>query len=141
MWYINMCSVEDDPEAQKNGVVTVIYNLGSFSSDVFNRSLLKDSTNLSKVLPVKVVGLHFCFDDIRFRMMWGVNMMFLGKAMRLRSRDHEGTHAECRYGLMSYGIPVNHLPMSIDGEESRDTLTTFIEERRGKESSRGGPLS
>lgn len=138
---MNMCLVEDDPEAQKNGVVAVIYNLGPFSSGVFNRSRTRHGSNLFKVLPVTIVGLHFCYDDIRFRMMWGVAMMFIGKAMRLRSRDHEGSHVECRYALMSYGIPVKNLPMSIDGEESRNALTTFIEERRWKESNIRGTLS
>jgi hypothetical protein len=86
---MNICFVEDDPEAEKDC---------PFSSDVFNRSRSKDSANLSKVLPVKLVGLHFCYDDIRFRM----NVPRKGDATR--SLDHEGSHVGCRYGLMAYGV-------------------------------------
>ena len=89
--------------------------------------------SLEKLLPVKLAGYHFCFDDIRFRMVWGLASVFIGKKGRLRSRDHEGAHAECRYGLMSYGIPVDAMPVNIDGVEDSSWFLKWIEERRSVE--------
>ena len=123
-------SLLEEKEAQRNGFVGISYNVGPFASDSFNRSLYKDVTSLTKALPVKISGFHFCFDDIRYRMVWGLSMVFLGKAIRLRSRDHEGSHTECRYGLMSYGIPVDQLPINVEGKENYHYLQKWIEERR-----------
>jgi hypothetical protein len=120
-------------------LVGISYQNGPFVPGIFDRSNLKNAIDLEKFLPVKIAGFHFCFDDIRFRMVWGLITVFLGKDGRLRSRDHEGTNIECRYGLMSYGIPVDAMPISIDGVEDNSSLLKWIEERRSIEDSEEPP--
>ena len=123
----------------KRGVVVVSYQTGPFSTEYFDRSVFKSVMDLSKIMPVKLAGYHFCFDDIRYRMVWGLATVFVGKEARLRSRDHEGTHVECRYGLMSYGIPVESMPIDIDGVENNSWFLNWIEERRTKEAASNTP--
>lgn len=114
-------------------IVGISYNLGLFSPDMFDREALKSSFDLYKTIPCKLVGYHYCFDDVRFRMVWGVITIFLGKKVRMRARDHEGSHLECRYGLMSYGIPVNSLPITVDGMTDDTRFLKWLEERQCKE--------
>ena len=115
-------------------LVVVSYQNGAFEPSAFDRKALKGVISLWKIVPIQLAGYHFCFDDIRYRMVWGLATIYLGKETRLRSRDHEGSHVECRYGLMSYGIPVSRLPLSIDGVEEHESLENWIEERKAVES-------
>lgn len=115
------------------GVVIVSYQIGPFTAEIFDRTVLKSAMDMWKLLPMRVAGYHFCFDDVRFRMVWGLATVFIGKEVRLRSRDHEGTNVECRYGLMSYGIPVDDLPVTVDGAEDNSIFVKWVEERGLKE--------
>ena len=45
-----------------------------------------------------------------------------------------GTHSECMYSLMSFGIPVGDFPISETGELKRGNHLKWIERRRKKES-------
>jgi hypothetical protein len=130
-WYLGS-SCLDEKDCSR-GVVVISYQNGPFSTEIFDRSVFKSVMDLGKIFPAKLAGYHFCFDDIRFRMVWGLATVFVGKYGRLRSRDHEGTHVECRYGLMSYGIPVDAMPIDIDGVEDNSGLLKWIEDRRQNE--------
>jgi hypothetical protein len=134
-----MLMVAAEEKDERCDLVGISYQNGPFAPGMFDRSILKTSADIIKFLPVKLVGYHFCFDDIRFRMVWGLITVFLGKNGRLRSRDHEGTNIECRYGLMAYGIPVDAMPISIDGVEDNSNLLKWIEERRSIEDSEERP--
>jgi hypothetical protein len=114
-------------------VVGISYQNGAFTPGSFDRSVFKSVLDMTKRLPIRLAGYHFCFDDIRYRMVWGLAIVFIGKEARLRARDHEGTHIEVRYGLMSYGISVDWLPVSIEGEEDNTHLLKWVEERRNIE--------
>mmetsp|Transcript_116667 Transcript_116667/g.336977 ORF Transcript_116667/g.336977 Transcript_116667/m.336977 type:complete len:336 (+) Transcript_116667:138-1145(+) len=132
MWYMLMVLVE---ESGTNicDTVEISYNLGQFSAGAFDRSALKSVFDLFKATPSRLVGYHYCFDDVRFRMVYGVITVFLGKKARMRARDHEGSHVECRYGLMSYGIPVDELSVMSDGLEDNSKFNEWLEERTIKE--------
>lgn len=133
MWYLCMVLVE---ESGTNicDTVEISYNLGQFCAGAFDRAALKSAFDLLKAIPIRLVGYHYCFDDVRFRTVWGVITVFLGKKARMRARDHEGTHVECRYGLMSYGIPVDALSVMVDGYEDNSKFLKWLEEREIKES-------
>lgn len=129
MWYLLMVIVEDSGSTICEAV-EVSYNLGHFTSESFERASLKRVFDLFKATPLRLVGYHYCFDDVRFRMVYGVITVFLGKQARMRARDHEGTHIECRYGLMSYGIPVDDFSVTSDGYEDLSKFQKWIEERQ-----------
>lgn len=133
MWYLCMVLVEESGPTICD-TVEISYNLGQFCAGAFDRTALKGSFDLVlKAIPSRLVGYHYCFDDVRFRTVWGVITVFLGKKARMRARDHEGTHVECRYGLMSYGIPVDALSVMVDGYEDNSKFLKWLEERQTKE--------
>mmetsp|Transcript_43823 Transcript_43823/g.121870 ORF Transcript_43823/g.121870 Transcript_43823/m.121870 type:complete len:336 (+) Transcript_43823:218-1225(+) len=129
MWYLLMVLVE---ESGNNicDTVEISYNLGPYCAGDFDRTGLKSSFDLLKAIPTRLVGYHYCFDDVRFRTVWGVIAVFLGKKSRMRARDHEGSHVECRYGLMSYGIPVDALSITVDGFEDNSKFLKWLEGRQ-----------
>jgi len=136
MWYLCMVLVE---ESGPNicDTVEISYNLGQFCTGAFDRTALKGAFDLLKSIPSRLVGYHYCFDDVRFRTVWGVITVFLGKKARMRARDHEGSHVECRYGLMSYGIPVDALCVMVDGYEDNSKFLKWLEQRQNKENNEG----
>jgi hypothetical protein len=136
IWYISMVLVEEYDAGR--GLVVVSFQNGPFSPDLFDRNVYKQTINLIKSIPAKLVGYHFCFDDIRYRMVWGLATVFIGKEARLTARDHEGTPLECTYDLMSYGIPVEDLPVTVDGMAEDESFLNWIEERRRIEKDREG---
>jgi hypothetical protein len=132
MWYLLMVLV-DESGTNICDTVEISYNLGEFCAGDFDRTALKSAFDLHKAIPSRLVGYHYCFDDVRFRTVWGVISVFLGKKARMRARDHEGSHVECRYGLMSYGIPVDALSVKVDGFEDNSKFLKWLEERQYKE--------
>jgi hypothetical protein len=132
MWYLLMVLV-DESGTNICDTVEISYNLGQFCAGDFDRTALKSAFDLHKAIPTRLVGYHYCFDDVRFRTVWGVISLFLGKKARMRARDHEGSHVECRYGLMSYGIPVDALSVNFDGFEDISKFLQWLEDRQCKE--------
>lgn len=133
VWFAAMSMVEGaDP---KGRLVLISFQTGPYNPDLFERATYKQSINIiSKLLPLRLAGYHFCFDDIRYRMVWGLATIYLGKEAQQIAIDHEGTAYECRYGLMSYGINVDDLPITVDGvDESNSDFGPWIEKLQANE--------
>lgn len=129
IWYVSMSLVEDGDQARR-GLVVVSFQTGPFSPDLFHRVNYKQSiTMLNKLMPAKLVDYHFCFDDIRFRMVWGLATIYIGK----EAKQHEGTVSECMDGLLSYGLDTNALPLSCEGKENNASFLRWIEEQKTRE--------
>ncbi|KAG7344064.1 hypothetical protein IV203_022072 [Nitzschia inconspicua] len=127
VWFVSMSVVED--AGHKGHIVLISFQTGPFSPDLFDRVVYKKTIHiLSKLLPLKLAGFHFCFDDVRFRMVWGLATIYLGKEAKQRAVNHEGTALECRYGLMSYGINVDDLPVTVDGADDHTKLRRWVEQ-------------
>ena len=130
-----MAAVEDE-ETQKRGFVVLFHFVGStlvsgIASDI---TLGKMSASLLSCLPIKFTSIHICFDDPRFRIMNALLMLQMGRERRVRLRMHYGTHTECRYGLMTFGVPVEGLPLTDDGDIKTTTHMKWIAKRKVKES-------
>lgn len=129
VWYVSMSLIEGSEP--KSPLVLVDFQTGRFSPDMFDRAVYKQTINiLVKLMPIQFAGFHFCFDDVRFRMVWGLATIYLGKEAKQRAIDHEGTPFECRYGLMSYGINVDDLPITVDGVDNNKNFLRWIEEQQ-----------
>jgi hypothetical protein len=138
VWYVSMSLVEGSE--QRSHLVVISFQNGPFSPDIFDRAVYKQTVNiLVKLLPMKLAGFHFCFDDVRFRMVWGLTTIFIGKESKQRAIDHEGTPFECRYRLISYGINVVDLPMTVDGVENNSNFLRWIDEQQRCNRTRGLP--
>jgi hypothetical protein len=112
---------------ERLGIVVISYQNGPFVAHKFDRSVFKRVLSLMKVHQVKLAGYHLCVDDVRFRILWGLVNVYLDKEVRLPARDHEGSHTECRTGLMSFGIPVDSLPINAEGLEENTYLEEWIQ--------------
>ena len=86
-----MFQLEHYNDDHRNGAVAIIYNIGPYPLEYFDRDLF--SQLFKKVilaLPFRVVGYHSCFNDIKLRTIVPFVLLFMGKEMRARYRSHVG---------------------------------------------------
>jgi hypothetical protein len=62
----------------------------------------------------------------------------VGTHGRVRCRTHFGSHTECQYALMSFGIMPDCLPVDTEGNKNCVSLNQWIEKRKILESERAG---
>eukprot|EP00980_Cylindrotheca_fusiformis_P030850 scaffold25515_cov108-Cylindrotheca_fusiformis.AAC.1 len=53
--------------------------------------------------------------------------------LRVRMRAHQGTHSECQYKLLTFGIPVKDFPINTQGQLKTAKHKGWVERRRQKE--------
>eukprot|EP00980_Cylindrotheca_fusiformis_P030607 scaffold25091_cov147-Cylindrotheca_fusiformis.AAC.7 len=85
--YIAMVALEDE-ETQKNGVVMIGLNTGK--DRVMNREAAWAVHKMARVLPMRVVGIHFCYDALMLLPMVSLAMLVMGATRRVRFRAHYG---------------------------------------------------
>eukprot|EP00536_Pseudo-nitzschia_multiseries_P003775 jgi/Psemu1/186608/e_gw1.59.6.1 len=154
LWYIWMSLVED-PVNQKKGVVALGYEVGKVPLDRFgcdhedrsfdlaaaaagdsdlgggfDRKLAREIVAVPLSVPARPVGYHLCTDSHQWVGMLNMVMVTLCKFIRLRMRIHHGTDLECRYALMTHGMPTEEIPVDAHGGLSLDHHLRWIEERR-----------
>lgn len=99
-FYLVMVALED-PETQRNGIVMVGLNTGKDRN--MNRSAAWAVQKLARLLPMRLVGIHFCYDDFMMLPMMSLAMLVMGASRRVRFRAH--------YGKMTGGIETTqHIP-------------------------------
>mmetsp|Transcript_40007 Transcript_40007/g.61477 ORF Transcript_40007/g.61477 Transcript_40007/m.61477 type:complete len:383 (-) Transcript_40007:315-1463(-) len=153
LWYIWMVILEDEIN-QIKGVVAIGHEIGRgplerfdgledthfemFSADGgFDRDLARQVIKIPLSVPVRPVGYHLCTDSEQWVGILNMIMATLCKFIRLRMRIHHGTDQECKYMLMTHGLPAGSLPVDKHGEvdltphmhwlEHRKRLEMFIE--------------
>jgi hypothetical protein len=154
LWYIWM-SILEDPMNQKKGVVALGYEVGRAPLDRFDGTedyeglagfeMASDHTNMNggfdKTLareivsvplsvPARPVGYHLCTDSHQWVGILNMVMVTLCKFVRLRMRIHHGTDQECKYALMTHGMPTDCVPVDPDGMMSLTNHLEWIEGRR-----------
>ena len=113
-WYQVMTMVQDE-EIQKKGCVMVGYEIGRTvaQGQYFNDIIA--SIPVCSSLPLRVAAFHFCYDNSTVRAFLLLFRRVAGSKMRVRFRDHFGSHQECQYELMSFGIPQSLLYFDESG--------------------------
>jgi hypothetical protein len=126
VWYQVMAALEHDTELQQNGMVTIVNTLGhDFSlQPEFNRKIgaLKD-------LPLKISAIHYCYGDARIRPAIALFQLAMGTRNRCRFRSHLGSHIECHYALLGFGIRSDMMPMNEHGELQKDKFMIQLQEQ------------
>lgn len=148
----------EDVETQKRGMIGLVYYVGKFNGE-FNHELNKQVAAIAKWFPVRLTGYHMCFNDAQFRAWKPLAMWLMGKKLRIRVRFHDGkqqsivpsigclkcnlskhlcyynigTHTECRYSLMTFGVPVKVLPITYQGELKTVSHMKWIAKHRIKD--------
>jgi hypothetical protein len=96
--YIVMVALQDQ-ETQQNGIVMVGFNCGK--DRVVDRPAAWSILKITKVLPIRIVGIHFCYDAFLVRPMMSLAMLVMGAHRRVRFRAHYGKMKEDKvYDLM-----------------------------------------
>jgi hypothetical protein len=122
-----------DVETQKRGVVGLAYNVGLGKTK--DREAVWKAAKIVSVLPFRFPGIHYCYDDENLRMLFGLAMYVFNKNSRIRCRLHFGTHMECIYNLMTFGITSETLPVSPSGDLRLEAHHEYIQKMRKAEMS------
>jgi len=113
-WYFMMTMMQDE-EAQKMGVVYVMYNYCRFKEEIdFQREI----HHLRAALPQRTHAAHYCYNDVTLRPFVAGIRLFIDPSSRFRLRPHYGTVAEIEFELQTFGIPTHVSPMQKDGSWS-----------------------
>mmetsp|Transcript_20238 Transcript_20238/g.44052 ORF Transcript_20238/g.44052 Transcript_20238/m.44052 type:complete len:526 (-) Transcript_20238:44-1621(-) len=156
LWYIWM-SIVEDPISQKKGVVALGYEVGRLPLDRFDgmedcdglagfeladdlsdhnmsggfdRTLAREIVSVPLSIPARPVGYHLCTDSHQWVGMLNMVMVTLCKFIRLRMRIHHGTDLECKYALMTHGMPTDSVPVDDTGFMSLTQHLEWIEGRK-----------
>eukprot|EP00980_Cylindrotheca_fusiformis_P029779 scaffold23836_cov137-Cylindrotheca_fusiformis.AAC.1 len=130
-WYL-ISTLSEDEETQKKGTVIVSYSMGmSDHTDQTHRKLIWSTGVVGQSLTLRLACLHYCYN---FSSPLLPAIAFAAKSMaRVRLRIHKGSHSECQYKLMTFGIPVKGFPVTLDGSLRLANHAKWIEKRRKKE--------
>ncbi|KAL3930374.1 MAG: hypothetical protein SGARI_004501, partial [Bacillariaceae sp.] len=148
LWYIWM-SILEDPVNQMKGVVAVGYEVGKVPLDRFDgigeeeegfemynaeggfdRDLARQIVSVPLSVPARPVGYHLCTDSQQWVGILNMIMVTLCKFIRLRMRIHHGSDQECKYALMTHGLPTSCIPVDAQGNVTLSYHQDWIEKRR-----------
>jgi len=121
----------EDVETQRNGIVMVGYNMGA--KRVVDRGLAFAIQFVMRILPFRIVSIHYCYDDVRFRVMMTLAMLMMGASRRVRLRAHYGTYKDVLYKLATFGVPTSALPIAHDGEPKNKSFKAWVKQRNLQE--------
>ena len=128
-----MAALENE-EVQKKGMVFVAYEVGRrLGQSKHFQDLLAHKYLAEDGLPFKLVSVHFCYNSLTIRTAISLIHQVSGRDFRIRFRDHFGSHQECQYELMTFGIPQGFLHIDQHGELRPDLVENYIKIRKKKE--------
>mmetsp|Transcript_32965 Transcript_32965/g.79745 ORF Transcript_32965/g.79745 Transcript_32965/m.79745 type:complete len:428 (+) Transcript_32965:53-1336(+) len=132
-WYMIMSVVESDPDAQKEGIVRVFYNTDSHAHTTSHIEFIQKGSIFSRALPVKNMGLHFCYNRDSLVTMLSAVQLAVGVEGRSRLRDHFGNEQEVKKKLEEYNISSTALPTVSSDSVSTVYLEQDLIRRRQQE--------
>lgn len=131
-----MSAAAEDEETQQKGIVYLCYGLDAASSLRLDtdRKVWWGCCVLAQCLPLRIPCVHYVYNDIRLLPIINVVAMSVDRAIRVRLRTTYGTHMECQYKLLTYGIPIKTLPLTNDHREMKlATHRNWLKRRYQKE--------
>ena len=87
--YYMLMSVAEDEDAQKKGLVGVVYNF-TFFDESFDTEAIASSIKLRNALPVRFVAIHYCYNQPGFVEYFNHERYAFDRHTRLRCRAHQG---------------------------------------------------
>ena len=90
--YIMLLALQD-VETQKHGFVLIGFNSGK--NRVTDRGAAWAVQKISRLLPIHLAAIHFCYDSLKLKPMMTVAMLMMGAKRRIRFRGHYGEN--CQY--------------------------------------------
>jgi hypothetical protein len=132
VYYTLMCASEDET-SQKMGAAAIVYGLGQeeHTVDSEKRNSVWGCTNVMFSVPLRLEVTHFCMNNTGFH--FSMVAKAAGLFDRARFRVHIGSHMECTYVLLSFGLPSELLPFTPECELKTGNHTKWIQRRIFKE--------
>lgn len=101
----------EEEEIQKKGIVIIGYSVGNNPVPASKpRQTVWGMAKVLSSIPVRVPGLHCCYDSSVVAAVAAIGMLALNTFTRIRVRTHYGSHEHCLTQLQSFGIPTKALP-------------------------------
>ena len=91
MFYNGMFYSEEE-ETQKKGAIAVIYSIGHQQSQGYKRNPFFQMPKLLKALPLRIEGLHICYDSAFWLPAFAITRLSFPLFTRLRIRSHFGEY-------------------------------------------------
>ncbi|KAG7344813.1 hypothetical protein IV203_032344 [Nitzschia inconspicua] len=130
-FYYMYMTAAHDVETQQKGLVLIGCNVGPRRQ--VNRKIAWHVHKVRQALPLKTMGIHYCYDDLRMLPMMTIGMLVSSASSRVRFRAHYGTVPELHHALTTFGIPDQSLPVTTDGEPKIKSFRTWIKSRKQQE--------
>jgi hypothetical protein len=133
MTYYFCMSFGEDEANQISGVVAISYGLGQEEPDTNTvpqtRSSTWENTLFVLCIPLRFEATHICSPQsgMHFTLIWVVKAA--GVFLRARFRSHLGSHMECGYALLSFGVPSHLLPFTTEGQLKMGNHKKWIQRR------------
>ena len=114
-WYAAHVALESE-EAQKKGVVLLIYPRNARHSQ-FDRKLASHiARSLKGCLPVRMGSFQVCHPPLFFKLIYPILKLLLGSYLRNRLRVNYGSDERVVSLLKGYGIPIKSIPNVFGGD-------------------------
>jgi len=128
----------EDEATQKMGAVLIIYNVGFdvLKDSMLDRQVMSITNKMVESTPIRNSAVHYCYNDTKMLPALAVAQLALGRNNRLRFRTHYGSHTECQYSLMTFGIDPHGIPVDADGNRDLSVWQSWIQERHKLETER-----
>lgn len=129
IWLYLTYVVADDIEAQKHGIVLLIWFDSSWKN-VSKIPMYSKQSSRVLTLGIRTSSVHVCSPDTplhRFRR--SIMMLRLGSE-KSRVNLHIGKYVELRYILQSFGIPVGYIALSFTGKVKEKYVKEWIRTRQ-----------
>lgn len=125
----------EDREAQRKGIVLVLYNSGGFSIDHHFNGFTDNFVGeiIQKAFPCYVAGVHLCFDSKVYELILPFVLYSFGQDIRSRTRLYTNTDTHSLWNaLEECGIPKDNTPLQTGGKFEID-LNSWKQERESIE--------
>lgn len=135
-WYSVIAAFEEDEENQKRGAVVIVWWMDYLRREPdLTPEVRKEVFGAIRWLPIRPYNsMHICVDDsISKHLLARVQIALSPPEIRYNYKIHAGGLTEVLYHLMSFGIPVDAIPVSVSGTIKTKDFLKWIVRRKKKE--------
>jgi hypothetical protein len=80
----------EDKDAQIHGMVDISYCVGMTETEISFTDLVGRGFPLLLSLPFRMCAIHFCFSEVRLKLVLSLAQLIAGMQNRMRFRTHFG---------------------------------------------------
>jgi hypothetical protein len=134
--------IAEDVETQKKGVVGIAELREDIFADITNSETRSAYKDILVALPVRFSAVHLIlnFPDgpVYSLIKSAVILGLFGSDERVRTKCYDGVTTETIYALMSFGLPVQEIPLTSGGNIKTKNLLQWIKTQRAIDVCRQG---